>query len=98
MNGYKEYFKGNIQLLNYERVRICLRKKKNLDLILTEIPENHSDKYFPPKFDFPPNQSFREQFEKVRSSSPFFWYSPNISEMRRNGLIQEENKFPLPDN
>lgn len=27
VDGQREYFEGNYQLLQYERVRICLRKK-----------------------------------------------------------------------
>jgi len=35
-NGFREYFEGNYQLLQYERVRLCLRKKDSvMKLILT---------------------------------------------------------------
>lgn len=35
VHGYREYLDGNYQLLQYERVRLCLRKKKKMRLILT---------------------------------------------------------------
>ena len=57
VRGYNEYFKGNHQLLAYERVRICLRKKRDLDLILTEIPKD-TNKHFPPLFKLPESQNF----------------------------------------
>lgn len=50
VNGYREYLMGNYQLLQYERVRFCLRKKLKLQLILTEINTNHRDVFFPPIF------------------------------------------------
>ena len=49
-DGYREYFEGNYQLLQYERVRACLRKNELMKLILTEIPVNYRDKRFPPIF------------------------------------------------
>ena len=49
-DGYREYFEGNYQLLQYERVRTCLRKNVTMRLILTEIPKNYRDKRFPPLF------------------------------------------------
>lgn len=49
-DGYREYFEGNYQLLQYERVRLCLRKNEPMKLILTEIPKNYRDKKFPPIF------------------------------------------------
>ena len=48
-SGSREYFEGNYQLLQYERVRICLRKKTKLKLILTQIPKNYRSK-FPPLY------------------------------------------------
>ena len=48
-DGFREYFEGNYQLLQYERVRVCLRKKINMKLILTQIPKNYRSK-FPPLF------------------------------------------------
>jgi hypothetical protein len=33
--GEREYFEGNFQLLQYEKVRTCLRKKTDMKLILT---------------------------------------------------------------
>lgn len=77
VNGYKEFFKGNQQLLAYERVRICLRKKKDLHLILTEIPKVHSDKYFPPIFKMGENENFQDQWSKIQNGSPYFWYMPH---------------------
>jgi len=50
VDGYREYLSGNYQLLQYERVRYCLRKKLPLKLILTETKTNHRDLYFPPMF------------------------------------------------
>ena len=49
-DGYREYFEGNYQLLQYERVRTCLRKNEPMKLILTEIPKNYRDRRFPPIF------------------------------------------------
>mmetsp|Transcript_28355 Transcript_28355/g.27298 ORF Transcript_28355/g.27298 Transcript_28355/m.27298 type:complete len:127 (-) Transcript_28355:1591-1971(-) len=49
-DGYREYFVGNYQLLQYERVRTCLRKNEPMKLILTEIPKNYRDRRFPPIF------------------------------------------------
>lgn len=49
-DGYREYFEGNYQLLQYERVRACLRKNEPMKLILTEIPKNYRDRRFPPIF------------------------------------------------
>lgn len=62
-DGYREYFEGNYQLLQYERVRTCLRKNETMKLILTEIPKNYRDKRFPPIFKIhnevpPANQQF----------------------------------------
>ena len=37
-------------MLQYERVRACLRKNEAMKLILTEIPMNYRDKKFPPIF------------------------------------------------
>jgi len=75
VDGFREYFKGNYQLLAYERVRIGLRGKKNkLDLILTEIPKIHVDKHFPPLFLFEEGEHF--DFRNIRWSSPYFWYPP----------------------
>jgi phosphatidylinositol-4,5-bisphosphate 3-kinase catalytic subunit alpha/beta/delta len=75
VDGYREYFKGNYQLLAYERVRLCLRGKKDyLNLILTEIPKVHVDKNFPPLFKFEDNEPFN--FQNIRYSSPYFWYPP----------------------
>ena len=50
VDGFREYLHGNYQLLQYERVRNCLRKKLPLKLILTEIKIDSRDKYFPPLF------------------------------------------------
>ena len=52
-DGYREYFEGNYQLLQYERVRTCLRKNEPMKLILTEIPKNYRDRRFPPIFKMP---------------------------------------------
>ena len=62
-DGYREYFEGNYQLLQYERVRTCLRKNEPMKLIVTEIPKNYRDKRFPPIFkinnEIPPaNQNY----------------------------------------
>jgi hypothetical protein len=75
VDGYREYFKGNYQLLAYERVRICLRtKKEKLNLILTEIPTIHVDKNFPPLFKLAENEHV--DYEAIKFSSPYFWYPP----------------------
>ena len=80
VDGYREYFKGNYQLLAYERVRLCLRSKKNkLNLILTEIPKVHIDKHFPPLFRMEENEPF--DFRNL-NSSPFFWYPP-LGDMKK---------------
>lgn len=50
VDGFREYFYGNYQLLQYERVRWCLRKKQKLKLILTEIRTDSKDPFFPPLF------------------------------------------------
>ena len=47
--GYREYFEGNYQLLQYERVRVALRKKSKIELELTEIPKDYRSK-FPPLY------------------------------------------------
>lgn len=47
VDGYREYLMGNYQLLQYERVRLCLKKLIPLKLILTEIDLNFRDKHFP---------------------------------------------------
>lgn len=64
-DGYREYFEGNYQLLQYERVRTCLRKNEAMKLILTEIPKNYRDKRFPPIFrlknEVPPIESVGSQ-------------------------------------
>jgi phosphatidylinositol-4,5-bisphosphate 3-kinase len=51
VDGNREYLMGNYQLLQYERVRQCLKETKpTLKLILTEIKTDHSDVFFPPLF------------------------------------------------
>ena len=47
--GLREYFEGNYQLLQYERVRLALRKKTEMQLELTEIPRDYRSK-FPPLY------------------------------------------------
>lgn len=48
--GCREYFDGNFQLLQYERVRQCLRKKTKMKLVLTQIPKNYNLTKFPPLY------------------------------------------------
>ena len=76
VKGYWEYFKGNQQLLNYDRVWICLRKKWDVELILVDIPLLWDDKYFPPIFNLDPEKEFKDFFGNVANSSPYFWYPP----------------------
>jgi len=87
-DGYREYFEGNYQLLQYERVRTCLRKNEPMKLILTEIPKAYRDRRFPPLFkskvDVPPVDQDGSgiadpgpfNFNILKGSSPYFWYPP----------------------
>ena len=95
VDGYREFFKGNYQLLAYERVRICLRKKKErLNLILTEIPKIHVDKNFPPLFHTEEGQKF--DFNNIHMSSPYFWYPP-LSNMKKQIKLWEKNYYTHKD-
>lgn len=96
VDGFREYFKGNYQLLAYERVRIFLRSKKNkLDLILCDIPAIHVDKNFPPLFKFSEYEPLN--FERISNSSPFFWYPPvaNLNKFVENSFRRrgDKNKY-----
>ena len=87
-DGYREYFEGNYQLLQYERVRTCLRKNEPMKLILTEIPRVYRDRRFPPIFksrvEVPPVDAEGSgpadpgnfNFKLLKGSSPYFWYPP----------------------
>ncbi|CDW85366.1 phosphatidylinositol 3-and 4-kinase family protein [Stylonychia lemnae] len=90
-DGYREYFEGNYQLLQYERVRTCLRKNEKMKLLLTEIPNNYRDRKFPPIFktihEIPPantvNTSSQSQFNKnpnsLQSTQIQNQYNSNLS-------------------
>ncbi|CAI2363985.1 unnamed protein product [Moneuplotes crassus] len=93
VDGFREYFKGNYQLLAYERVRLCLRGKKDkLDLILTEIPKMHVDKFFPPLFLFEEGEKF--DFGHIMWSSPYFWYPPvsGLDKIVESSYIRSDKK------
>jgi len=87
-DGYREYFEGNYQLLQYERVRTCLRRNEPMKLILTEIPRVYRDRRFPPIFksrvEVPcvdaegsgPADPGNFNFKLMKGSSPYFWYPP----------------------
>lgn len=66
VDGCREYLEGNYQLLQYERVRLCLRANKPMKLILTQIPINYYSK-FPPLFK--PNAQSQSSDDKVLLSS-----------------------------
>lgn len=91
VKGFKEYLKGNQQLLNYDRVRICLWKKKNVELILVDIPLFRDDKYFPPIFNIDPSKEFKDYFANVANSSPYFWHPPYYENQNLNKKVQEED-------
>ena len=49
--GFREYFEGNYQLLQYERVRLALRKKTRMMLELTQIRKDYrAATKFPPLY------------------------------------------------
>lgn len=81
VHGCREYLDGNYQLLQYERVRLCLRKKSVMKLILTQIPIDYQSK-FPPLFK--PSANSKDVFSltphidpnDLTNYYPYFWHSP----------------------
>lgn len=92
VDGFREFFKGNYQLLAYERVRLCLRSKKDkLNLILTEIPKLHV-KDFPPLKKLDDGEKF--YFDDLVYSSPYFWYPPvpGLDKIVESSYIRSDKK------
>jgi phosphatidylinositol-4,5-bisphosphate 3-kinase len=49
VSGFKEFLTGTQPILQFDRVRICLRGMKYLEVILTEVPQrNEQSERFPP--------------------------------------------------
>ena len=81
VKGCREYLDGNYQLLQYERVRLCLRKNAVMKLILTQIPINYQSKF---PLLFKPSAQSNDNFKLQRHIDiaalnnfyPQFWFSP----------------------
>lgn len=93
VDGFREYLHGNYQLLQYERVRNCLRKKLPLKLILTEIKIDSRDKYFPPLFKMDKKITYpiiHVKEYKIRKQSEMLeaWYQ----KQKRLDIQRQENE------